>query len=172
MPTPDTIQGIDLPTYDDPPGVPDDLSLIWYAMISRGVPRFSNGAQRDAAYPSPTAGQLCAVAGALQLFNGTAWTRIQNPLPRQSGQFFIAQVSNATTNAAGDASITINGGGFGTSLGAVWFQDTHTSMSLGAMTFRWNASASSASTVAYRVFGTSGPLANFAHRVSLLMVGE
>ncbi|WP_454728978.1 hypothetical protein [Cellulosimicrobium protaetiae] len=58
MPTPDTIQGVDLPTYDDPPAIPDDVALIWYAMISRGIPRFSNDAALEAAYPAPTEGQV------------------------------------------------------------------------------------------------------------------
>jgi hypothetical protein len=59
MPTPDTVQGIQLPTFDDPPAVPNDLSLVWYAAIGRAVPRFSGTAARDAAFPSPVDGQMC-----------------------------------------------------------------------------------------------------------------
>ncbi|KON72609.1 hypothetical protein M768_13965 [Cellulosimicrobium cellulans F16] len=64
MPTPDTVQGVSLPTFDDPPAVPNDLSLVWYAMIARGVPRFSGTAARDLAYPNPADGQMCVTGSA------------------------------------------------------------------------------------------------------------
>lgn len=64
MPTPDTVQGVSLPTFDDPPAVPNDLSLVWYAMIARGVPRFSGTAARDLAYPNPADGQMCITGSA------------------------------------------------------------------------------------------------------------
>lgn len=61
MPTPDLIQAVDLPIYSDAPAVPDDLATVWYEGLKRAIPRFSNAAQRDAAYPSPTQGQSCWV---------------------------------------------------------------------------------------------------------------
>lgn len=61
MPTPDLIQGINLPTFGDAPAVPTHIADIWYAAISRGNPRFANTAARDAAYPTPTNGQKCWV---------------------------------------------------------------------------------------------------------------
>jgi hypothetical protein len=65
MPTPDLIQGIDLPVYGDAPAVPDHLADIWYAAIQRGLPRFANTAARDTAYPAPTDGQFCWVTSLL-----------------------------------------------------------------------------------------------------------
>lgn len=59
MPTPDVVQGIDLPTFADAPAVPDDIANTYYANLARAIPRFANTGQRDAAYPSPTQGQSC-----------------------------------------------------------------------------------------------------------------
>lgn len=75
MPTPDVIQGVDLPLYSDPANIPDDLAAIYYALLSRGIPRFSTIAQRDAAYPSPTNGQVVYVSGdrTLYLRDGGSW---------------------------------------------------------------------------------------------------
>ncbi|MEV8177184.1 hypothetical protein AB0O99_03950 [Cellulosimicrobium funkei] len=65
MPTPDTIQGIPLADYDDPPAIPDDLRTLFYALMARAIPRFSTTAQRDTAYPVPVDGQRCTTgAGA------------------------------------------------------------------------------------------------------------
>ncbi|MFE6228899.1 hypothetical protein [Cellulosimicrobium sp. NPDC057862] len=103
MPAPDTIQGIDLPTYDDPPAIPDDVALIWYAMISRGVPRFSNTAARDAAYPSPTTGQLAWVNGlGLTLFAGTLPWRVLYAVDAPTARFERASASDQSFSATGD----------------------------------------------------------------------
>lgn len=61
MPTPDLIQGVNLPSFGDAPAVPTDIANTWYAAIARGLPRFANTAARDTAYPSPTNGQACWV---------------------------------------------------------------------------------------------------------------
>lgn len=39
----------------------------------RSVPRFASTAARDTAIPAPIAGMVCAVAGTLQSYTGTAW---------------------------------------------------------------------------------------------------
>jgi hypothetical protein len=72
MASPDTIQAIELPDYDDPPAIPDDLRVLFYALMSRATPRFSNTAARDAAYPSPVDGQLCMTGSGTTLRMWTA----------------------------------------------------------------------------------------------------
>lgn len=77
MPTPDTVQGTDLPTYTDPPAIPDDVATTFYSLMARSVPRFSSTDARDAAYPSPAEQQMCAVAGVgLQIVRNGQWTTI------------------------------------------------------------------------------------------------
>ncbi|SDG20475.1 hypothetical protein SAMN04487781_3999 [Cellulosimicrobium cellulans] len=73
MTSPDTIQAIELPDYDDPPAIPDDLRVLFYALMSRAVPRFSNTDARDAAYPSPVDGQLCMTGSGTTL---RMWTGV------------------------------------------------------------------------------------------------
>lgn len=78
MPTPDTVQGVPLPTFDDPPAVPNDIAASWYALMSRAVPRFINTAARDAAYPNPVDGQMCITGSApttrAWMGQGGSWT--------------------------------------------------------------------------------------------------
>lgn len=58
MPLTDPIQGLTiLPDYTQTPDIPAALLALWLASIQRGVPRFATTAERDTAYPSPTAGQ-------------------------------------------------------------------------------------------------------------------
>jgi hypothetical protein len=59
MPAPDPTQGVLLPTYDDPPAIPDHLRAAFEALMSRAVPRFINTAARDSQYPNPADGQMC-----------------------------------------------------------------------------------------------------------------
>jgi alkylation response protein AidB-like acyl-CoA dehydrogenase len=75
MPTPDLIQGINLPDYEDAPAVPEHLADVWYAMIGRGAPRFANNAARSAAYPSPTLGQLAWTSDSSTLWIYT-WVKL------------------------------------------------------------------------------------------------
>jgi len=85
MPSPDTIQAVELPDYDDPPAIPDDLRVLFYALMSRAVPRFSNTAARDAAYPSPVDGQLCMTGSGTTLRMWTAVGGDWLPFARTSG---------------------------------------------------------------------------------------
>ncbi len=80
MPTPDVIQGTDLPAYTDAPAIPDDVATIFYSLLARGIPRFANTDARNAAYPSPAEQQMCAVAGVgVQIVRSGQWTTIWAP---------------------------------------------------------------------------------------------
>jgi len=83
--SPDTIQAIELPNYDDPPAIPDDLRVVFYALMQRAVPRFSNTAARDTAYPSPADGQLCMTGSGTTLRMWTAVGGAWLPFARSSG---------------------------------------------------------------------------------------
>lgn len=73
MPTPDLIQGVNLPTFGDAPAVPTDIANSWYAGIARAIPRFANASQRETAYPTPSAGQFAWVGNGLYHYVGGAW---------------------------------------------------------------------------------------------------
>lgn len=82
MPTPDPIQGIDLPTYEDPPAVPDDLARVLGAALERSLSRFPNTSARNAAFPSPEEGQPCWVGGGVdefQIFWDGDWRTVWSP---------------------------------------------------------------------------------------------
>ncbi|WP_454044413.1 hypothetical protein [Cellulosimicrobium sp. Marseille-Q8652] len=96
MPTPDLIQGVDLPIYDDPPAIPDDLALIYYALLQRAVPRFSNTAARNTAYPSPTDGQLAVTGSGTSLVVWAAVSGTWRDLWRASSDVPISSRSAET----------------------------------------------------------------------------
>lgn len=51
MASPDTIQAVQLPDYDDPPAIPDDLRTVFYALMSRASP--GSRTPRRATPPTP-----------------------------------------------------------------------------------------------------------------------
>lgn len=101
MPTPDVIQAIDLPTFGDAPAVPTHLADTWYAMISRGLPRFANMTALNTAYPSPTAGQAAIVNGVLYLYVGAAWQYVQGS-PVASTSDIDSPVAGMTSRVGAD----------------------------------------------------------------------
>lgn len=90
MATADTIQGVELPTPDDQPAIPDHLAALWYAMIARGLPRFSTVDMRDERIGSPVDGMACITG------SGTT-TRLWMAL---GGWRELARASSATALAA------------------------------------------------------------------------
>jgi len=95
MPTP--VTGIVTPTYS--PSTWDDLAAMAAALEALGVPRFATTGARDAAIPSPVQGQVCAVAGVLQIFNGS-WSAVTGSGGGGSG---ISQSSASVSFASGYA---------------------------------------------------------------------
>lgn len=118
MTSPDTIQGVELPNYDDPPAIPDDLRVVFYALMSRAVPRFSNTAARDMAYPSPTDGQMCTTGSGstLRMWVGIAgeWviTGFVSTDVWQSANPHVAGYTTITFDANGAADLEYGPLGF------------------------------------------------------------
>lgn len=109
MTSPDTIQGVELPNYDDPPAIPDDLRVIWYALMARAVPRFSNTAARDTAYPSPVDGQLCMTGSGTTLRMWTAVGGEWLAFARSSGDLWSAEMPPSNSVAVnGQRAVTAN----------------------------------------------------------------
>ena len=65
------LQAIPTPAYA--PDTFDQIATLAARLEALGVPRFATGTDRDTAITTPAQGQCCAVAGALQIFDGTAW---------------------------------------------------------------------------------------------------
>lgn len=113
MASPDTIQAVQLPDYDDPPAIPDDLRTVFYALMSRSVPRFSGEAARDAAYPSPVDGQLCMTGSGTTLRMWTAVGGEWLQFARMAGDLWSAEMPPSAQAASGSGAMPITQtGGF------------------------------------------------------------
>ena len=113
MTSPDTIQGIELPNFDDPPAIPDDMRVIFYALMARANPRFSNVAARDTAYPVPADGQMCTTGSGDLLVRwvglGGQWVQEVTSLQMQQRPLYQAGFVKAGAFSHTSASTTVVG---------------------------------------------------------------
>ena len=111
-----------------------------------------------------------------RLENGSGdlyWDHSLEAFPDVDDQYSIVASGNVTTNGNGDATFNLPYGGFPTSLAAAFIQDAAVSLDpLGQITFRFNPSGSTRTSVAFRVFGNTGRLAAFTTRVFIHAVGR
>lgn len=72
------VQGGPYPLPADPPDGPNQMAAIVTWAAGRTVMRFATTAARDAALPTPTAGQLAYITGTgvLQFYSGSTWVAV------------------------------------------------------------------------------------------------
>lgn len=76
MPVTDPLQGATfLPAWTEPYQVPQTIADMYQFLLSRGIPRFTTTAERDAAYPAPTTGQVAFAETTLWIYS-TTWKRL------------------------------------------------------------------------------------------------
>lgn len=62
------------PALTDSPNGPLQVGNLAAGLDAKVKPHFANIAARNAAFPSPVAGDHCSVGGALHIYTGTRWT--------------------------------------------------------------------------------------------------
>lgn len=61
------------PASSDTPNIPQDLNNLATDLDKKVAPAFSTTSARNTAIPSPVTGQMCTVAGVLNVYDGSGW---------------------------------------------------------------------------------------------------
>lgn len=106
MTTTTTDQGLILPAASDPDNVPTSFTSYNTGVETRLIKRYLSSADRTARNPTPATYELSILAstGALEMYDGSAWTHPFPSMPRGVMATRVTTSSNITTGSG--ASIT------------------------------------------------------------------